>query len=320
MSHSSSSKKAIFAALGANLSIAAAKFVAFLVTGSSSMLSESVHSLADSTNQALLLVGSRHAKMKPTRAHPFGKSGVRYVYGFLVAVIIFALGGVFSLYEGWHKIQHPEPLEKVWVAYAVLGFAILAEGFALRTALKETKKAREKLGFFNYIRRTRNPEFPVLLLEDSGALLGLLFALTAVTVSVITGNGVWDGVGSLAIGVLMVVAAVLLAKETGSLLIGESAIPEETHLIEQLIPDGEIITQVIHLRTLHVGPDVLLVVAKVAAPAQVTVAELSRAVNAAESRVRERVPSAKYIFVEADVLREGETVNPHLYPHNPEDE
>lgn len=320
MSHTGSSKKAIFAALGANLSIAAAKFAAFLITGSSSMLSEAVHSLADSTNQALLLVGSRHAKQKPTRAHPFGKSGVRYVYGFLVAVIIFALGGVFSLYEGFHKIAHPEPLEKVWVAYAVLGFALLAEGFALRTALKETKTARHKLGFFNYIRRTRNPEFPVLLLEDSGALLGLVFATVAVTVSVLTGNGVYDGVGSIAIGLLMVVAAVLLAKETGSLLIGESALPEQTQLIQSLIPDGKIITQVIHLRTLHVGPDVLLVVVKVAVPPHITADVLSVAVNEAELRVRSQVKEAKYIFIEADVLRDGHSVDPHLYPHDPDDE
>lgn len=304
MSHSEgSSRIAIFAALAANLAIAGAKFVAFLVTGSSSLMSESIHSLADSTNQALLLLGGRHAKTLPDRAHPFGRSGARYVYGFVVAIIILVLGGIFSLYEGWHKLHHPEPLTHVWVGFVVLIFAIIAEGLSLRTALRETKSARSGIGIFTYIRRTRDPEFPVLLVEDSGALLGLLLALVAFTGSAVTGNGVWDGVGSFAIGMLLIFAAVLLAAETGSLLIGESALPEESNAIAAAIPDGQVLTQLIHLRTLHIGPQVILVAAKVAVPEGTPIETVAEAIDEAELRVRASVPDAQYIFIEPDIMR-----------------
>ncbi len=315
------SRKAVLAALGANISIACAKFGAFLVTGSSSMLSESIHSVADSTNQVLLLVGNKHADTKASRSHPFGKSGARYVYGFLVAIIIFTLGGIFSVYEGVHKIQHPEPLEHVWVAYAVLAFAILAEGFALHTALKATREARRERGFFHFIRRTRNPEYPVLLLEDSGALLGLLIALIAVTVSTITGNGLFDGIGSILIGILLISAAIMLAKETGSLLIGESAVQEESDQIADAIPDKTTLQRVIHLRTLHIGPDVLLVVAKVGVAPGTTIDDIAPAVNAAEERIRTLNPKAHYIFIEPDLEREGEApAHPQMFPLDLDDE
>lgn len=315
------SKKAVLAAFAANLSIAGAKFGGFLVTGSSSLLSESVHSLADSANQILLLVGNKHADTKPTRAHPFGKNGARYVYGFLVAIIIFTVGGMFSVYEGVHKIQHPEPLQHVWIAYLVLLFAILAEGFALRTALNATRKARKGRGFFHFIRRSRNPEYPVLLIEDSGALLGLTIAIIAITLTVLTGNGVYDGIGSVLIGILLISAAIMLAAETGSLLIGESAVPEECDQIATLLVDGQTITSLIHLRTLHVGPDVLLVTAKVGVPTGTTIEQIVVAVNAAEARIRTILPKAKYIFVEPDLARVGDIPkHPQMFPHDPGDE
>src|SRR5262245_57794395 len=215
--------KAIVAALGANLAIAVSKFVAFAFSGSSSMLAEGVHSIADSGNQALLLLGGKKAQKKATEEHPFGYGRERYIYGFLVSIILFSIGGVFALYEGYEKIKHPHDLENWYWPVGVLVFAIIAEGFSFRTAIKESNEIRGKLTWSQFVRRAKAPELPVVLLEDFGALVGLVLALGGVGLSVLTGDGVWDGIGTICIGVLLVLIALVLAAETKSLLLGEAA-------------------------------------------------------------------------------------------------
>jgi cation diffusion facilitator family transporter len=295
--------KAILAALGANLAIAVAKFVAFLFTGSSSMLAESVHSVADSGNQALLMLGGKRAAKQSTRKHPFGYGRERYFYAFVVAVVLFTIGALFSLYEGWHKIADPEPVESPVWAFAVLIFAILAEGYSFRTAIKESSALKGDHSWVAFIRRAKAPELPVVLLEDFGALLGLIFALFGVTMAVVTGNGAWDGVGSLVIGVLLAVIAVILATETKSLLIGESATPEVEDKICAALEAAPEVSRVIHLRTLHLGPEELLVAAKIAVEHDDTAGEVARGIDEAERRIREAVPMARVIYLEPDLYR-----------------
>ncbi|GIH45092.1 cation diffusion facilitator family transporter [Microbispora rosea] len=295
--------KAILAALGANLAIAVAKFVAFLFTGSSSMLAESVHSVADSGNQALLMLGGKRAAKRSTRKHPFGYGRERYFYAFVVAVVLFTIGALFSLYEGWHKIADPQPVESPIWAFAVLIFAIVAEGFSFRTAIKESSAIKGDHSWVAFIRRAKAPELPVVLLEDFGALIGLVFALFGVTMAVVTGNGAWDGVGSLAIGVLLAVIAIILATETKSLLIGESATPEMEDKICAALEAAPEVSRVIHLRTLHLGPEELLVAAKIAVEHDDTAGEVARGIDEAERRIREAVPMARVIYLEPDLYR-----------------
>jgi cation diffusion facilitator family transporter len=289
------------AALAANLGIAATKFVAFVVTGSASLLAESVHSLADSGNQALLLFGRRQARRAQTMEHPFGFGSERYFYAFVVAVVLFTGGGVFSLYEGLRKIAHPHPVRDPLVAFIVLGVAVVLESFSLRTAMAESNRVRGPRGWVSFIRRTKTPELPVLLLEDMAALAGLMFAFVGVTIAVITGNGVWDGAGSLAIGVLLVCVAIVLAVEMKSLLIGEAASGETQRRIVAALEDGPEVECVIHLRTMHLGPDSLLVAAKIAVRHDETAAQIARGIDAAESRVRRAVPIAQLIYLEPDL-------------------
>jgi len=277
--------------------------VAFLITGSASLLAESVHSLADTGNQALLLVGRRRAKRAQTMEHPFGFGGERYLYAFMVAVVLFTAGGVFSLYEGWHKITHPVPVRDPLVAFIVLVIAIILESFSLRTAVSESNQVRGSRGIISFIRRTKVPELPVLLLEDTAALVGLAFALIGVTAAVITGDGVWDGAGSLGIGALLVVVAVILAIEMESLLIGESATVDIQRTIVAALLAGPEVERVIHLRTMHLGPDSLLVAAKIAVPNDDTAAQIARGIDAAESRIRKAVPIAELIYLEPDIYR-----------------
>lgn len=293
--------KAIITALGANLGIALTKLVAFAVTGSTSMLAESVHSLTDTGNQALLLVGRRRAMRAQTREHPFGFGGERYFYAFVVAVLLFTAGGVFSLYEGWHKIQHPRPVRDPLIAFIVLAVALLLEAFSLRTAVAESNRVRGMRGWVAFIRRTKSPELPVVLLEDVAALVGLMCALAGVSAAVATGNGRWDGAGSLAIGVLLGCVAIVLAVEMKSLLIGESASAETQRRIVAALEDGPEIERVIHLRTLHVGPESLLVAAKIAVRHDETAAQVARGIDAAELRVRRAVPIAELIYLEPDL-------------------
>ncbi len=260
-----------------------------------------MHSFADTGNQALLLIGRRRARRAETMEHPFGFGGERYVYGFLVAVVLFTAGGAFSLYEGWQKVAHPHDVRNPLVAFIILGVAVVLEGFSLRTAVHESNRVRGRRSLVSFIRRTKAPELPVVLIEDMAALIGLAFAVAGVTAAVITNDGVWDGVGSLAIGLLLGGFAVVLAVEMKSLLIGESASADTQRKIVTALEEGPEIECVIHLRTLHVGPDSLLVAAKIAVRQDETAAEIARGIDAAEQRVRRAVPIAELIYLEPDL-------------------
>ena len=297
------STRAVVTALAANVAIGVSKFVAAGITGSASMLAEGVHSVADSGNQVLLLIGGRRARRPASRLHPFGHARERYVYAFLVAVVLFTLGGLYALYEGYHKVVDPHPLESPLVAVIVLLIAAALEGYALRTAVGQANRTRGGRNWLRFVRRTRSPELPVILLEDSGALLGLLFALVGVGLSVLTGNGVFDGIATLCIGALLGTVAVLLAVETKSLIIGESALPEQVTAIETALASTPGVQRIIHLRTVHLGPDELLVTAKIAIGADEDGAEIAATIDAAEARIRAAVPTAKVIYLEPDVYR-----------------
>lgn len=295
--------KAIIAALVANLSIAVAKFVAAFFTGSSSMLAEGIHSVADSGNQLLLLIGGKRAQRSSTREHPFGYGRERYFYAFVVAVVLFTIGAVFSIYEGFHKLSSEEPLTSPAWAIGVLVFAIIAETFSFRTAIKESNAVRGSQSWVAFVRRAKSPELPVILLEDLGALLGLVFALFGVTMAVVTGNPVWDAIGTLMIGVLLAVIAIILAIETKSLLLGEGATPEMERQIRAALEGSAEVERVIHMRTLHLGPEELLVAAKIAVTHDDTAAEVARGIDEAEQRIREAVPIARVIYLEPDLDR-----------------
>ncbi|MEU7039017.1 cation diffusion facilitator family transporter [Streptomyces sp. NPDC046237] len=312
--------KAIVAALAANLAIAVAKFVAFLFSGSSSMLAESVHSLADSGNQGLLLLGGKKAKREATPQHPFGYGRERYIYAFLVSIVLFSVGGMFAVYEGYEKIKHPHPIEDWYWPIGVLVFAIIAETFSFRTAIKESNAIRGGQSWKEFVRRAKAPELPVVLLEDLGALVGLFLALGGVGIALLTGDGVWDGIGTLCIGVLLIVIAIVLAAETKSLLLGESAGVEDVKKIEDAVVDGESVTRLIHMRTLHLGPEELLVAAKIAVRHDESAAGVAHAINAAEERIRAAVPIARVIYLEPDVYSESAAaagVNPAKSPGGP---
>ncbi|WP_433547375.1 cation diffusion facilitator family transporter [Streptomyces sp. CA-294286] len=312
--------KAIVAALVANLAIAVAKFVAFLFSGSSSMLAESVHSLADSGNQGLLLLGGKKAKREATPQHPFGYGRERYIYAFLVSIVLFTVGGMFAIYEGYEKIHDPHEIEAWYWPVGVLVFAIIAESFSFRTAIQESNATRGQQSWKDFIRRAKAPELPVVLLEDLGALVGLVLALVGVSLALITGNGVWDGVGTLCIGILLIIIAIVLAAETKSLLLGESAGTDEVDKIKAAVVDGETVTGLIHMRTLHLGPEELLVAAKIAVQHDDTAAEIAQAINAAEDRIRAAVPIARVIYLEPDIYSETAAAtgkNPGSTPAGP---
>ncbi len=300
--------KAVVAALGANLGIAVTKFAAFALTASASMLAEAIHSVADSTNQVLLLIGGKRAQRGATPTHPFGYGRERYVYAFVVSVVLFAVGGLFAVYEGIHKLAHPEPIASwKWVPIAVLVVAIVLESLSFRTAMRETNEIRGGASWGAFIRHARAPELPVVLLEDFAALIGLILALFGVGLTLLTGSGIWDGLGTLAIGALLVVVAAVLAVETKSLLVGEAATAEQVAAIERAIGGGDGICRLIHLRTLHLGPDELLVAAKIAVPGQERAAQLADAINATEARIRSAVPIARVIYLEPDIDRTPHT-------------
>ena len=300
--------KAIIAALLANIGIAIAKFVAFLVTGASSMLAESIHSVADSGNQVLLLVGGKRAARAATPQHPFGYGRDRYIYAFIVSIVLFTVGGLFAMYEGYHKLTHPEELESPQWAIGVLLVAIVLESYSFRTAIKETAAVKPpSQSHWRFIRAARQPELPVILLEDFGALVGLALALLGVGIATLTGNGIYDGLGTMAIGVLLVVIAVILAIETKSLLLGESATPEDQRKIVAAIEEGEEVLSIIHMKTLHLGPDEVLVAAKVAVGPDQTAQDIARGIDATEERIRAAVPSARVIYLEPDLRRPAES-------------
>ncbi|MEU8814968.1 cation diffusion facilitator family transporter [Actinoplanes sp. NPDC048796] len=303
--------KAILAALTANLGIAVTKFVAWLLTSSSSMLAESIHSVADSGNQLLLLIGGKRSKRQATPEHPFGFGRERYIYAFIVSIVLFSVGGLFALYEGYHKISHPEPIESwQWVPITVLVVAIGLESYSFYTAIKESNHTRGKTSWVNFVRRAKAPELPVVLLEDSGALLGLVFALFGVVLTLITGDGTWDGIGTLLIGALLVVIAVVLAIETKSLLLGEGANPEAVRKIEQAVLAGEGVERIIHMKTLHLGPEELLVAVKIAVPSSERADEVARHIDETETRIREAVPIARVIYIEPDIYRPATASTP----------
>lgn len=295
--------KAVVAALSANLAIAVMKFLAFALTASSSMLAEAIHSVADSGNQVLLLIGGKRAKRRASPEHPFGYGRERYIYAFIVSIVLFTVGGLFALFEAWEKFKEPHGIEGVWwwVPLAVLIGAIIAESLSFRTAIMESNHTRGTQSWVAFIRNAKQPELPVILLEDFGALVGLVFALFGVSMTLVTGNGVWDAAGTAMIGLLLVVIAAVLAVETSSLLLGESATRADVAKIEAAIAgDG---TRIIHLRTMHLGPEELLVAAKISVARGASGAEIARSIDDAEVRIRAAVPSARVIYLEPDIHR-----------------
>jgi cation diffusion facilitator family transporter len=299
--------RAIVAALLANTGIAITKFVAFLLTGSSSMLAESVHSVADSGNQALLLIGGKRSRREATPLHPFGFGRERYVYAFIVSIVLFTVGGLFALYEAWHKFEHPEPITQWrWVPIAVLLVAIALESFSFRTAIVESNHVRGQRSWVEFVRTAKAPELPVVLLEDFAALVGLVFAMFGVSMTLATGNGVWDAAGTALIGTLLVTVAIVLSVEMKSLLVGEAANTDKVVAIrDALAGDPEsAVERVIHLRTLHLGPEELLVCAKLAVGGEESGGQIVAALDAAERRARESVPGLSLvIYLEPDLDR-----------------
>lgn len=301
--------KAILAALLANLGIAVMKFIAAFFSGSSAMLAEGVHSLADAGNQVLLLIGGKRAKRKASKQHPFGFGRTRYLYAFVVGIVLFAVGGVFSVYEGIAKFRHPEALAVWWLPIVVLILAIAMEGASLRVAVKESQPhKRDDESWWRFIRRQKSPELPVILLEDFAALVGLVTALIGVGLSVITGNALFDALATVAIGVLLITIAILLIIEVSSLLVGEGASEEDVQKIEAAFLATRGIDRIIHMKTLYLGPDELMVGAKVSVSPERRVKELAVIVNQAEREIRRAVPIATVIYVEADVWRDPKAV------------
>jgi cation diffusion facilitator family transporter len=295
--------RAVLAALAANLGIAVTKFVAFLFTGSASILAESIHSLADTGNEVLLLIGRERSRRPRSAEHPFGFGRERYFYGFVVSVMLFSVGATFSAYDGIHKLLNPAPVRAPEVAFAVLAASAVLESFSLRTGIAEANRVRGGRHWVTFIRRTKAPELPVVLLEDTAALIGLVFAAAGVALSVLTGDGRWDGAGSLAIGILLAAAAAILAVETKSLLIGESASADVQRMIISAIEDGPEVSQVIHLRTVHISPDSILVAAKIAVRGSDTAAQVVAGIDAVEKRIRAAVPIARTIYLEPDIYQ-----------------
>ena len=309
--------RAIIAALTANLGIAVTKFVAFLLTGSSSMLAESVHSVADSSNQGLLLLGGKRARKQATPEHPFGFGRERYFWAFVVSIVLFSIGGLFALYEAYHKFEHPEPIEGQWwwVPLVVLVVAIGLESYSFRTAIVESNHTRGSRSWPQFVRSAKAPELPVILLEDFAALIGLVFALFGVTLTLVTHNGVWDAVGTALIGLLLVTVAVILSVEMKSLLLGEAASPEHVRTIEAAIEGSPGIDRIIHLRTLHIGPEELIVAAKVAVGRADSAETIVDTINVAELNARRDVPDLTLlVYLEPDIDHGTEAPRPSWDP------
>ena len=297
------SRRAIAAAFLANLGIAVAKFAAFLITGAASMLAEAVHSLADTGNQGLLIFGAARAKREATHEHPFGFGRERYFWAFVVALVLFSLGSVFAIHQGIDKLLHPHELESPAVAICVLLLAIVLESWSFRTAIVAAQSVRGSKSWWSFIRRSKSPELPVVLLEDFGALLGLAVALVGVTLSALSGDPRFDAIGSVGIGALLGVIAVVLAVEMKSLLIGESATKEIQAAIRGTIEESPVVRRLIHIRTLHLGPDELLVAVKVEFDARLDIPSLASAIDDLESAIRRQTPIARVIYVEPDISR-----------------
>lgn len=306
----SGGSKAILAALVANLGIALTKLIAWIFSGSASMLAEAVHSFADSGNQALLFLGGNRAKREASESHPFGYGRERYVYAFVVSIILFSVGGVFSIVEGFNKLQHPHELENWWLPLVVLTVAIGLESFSLRTAIVESNHVRGKQSWVQFVRHAKAPELPVVLLEDIAALLGLVFAFLGVGLTVLTHNPIFDAIGTLAIGALLIVVAIVLGIETKSLLVGEGATTANAAAIRDAIMSGGEVERIIHLKTLYLGPDELLVAAKVTYPSDLRLSDVAVHTNSIEARIRAAVPEARVIYLEPDVYIESVATPP----------
>jgi cation diffusion facilitator family transporter len=304
MSSHEGSKRAILAAFLANLGIALSKFVVFLLTGAASLLAEAIHSVADTGNQGLLFHGSRAASRPADDEHPFGYGNRRYFWAFIVALVLFSMGGLFAIYEGIQKLMHPHELENVGLAIGILVFAVVLEGLSFRTAYIETNRVRPQgTSLWRHIRETKSPELPVVLLEDTGALVGLLFALFGVTMAHVTDEPRWDAAGSLAIGVLLVVIALFLANEMASLLLGETASPRDVARIRDAIEAHDCVLRIIHLRTEHIGPDEIVLATKLEFNHGMTIEQLADEIDRVEASVRAAVPATRLIFIEPDVYR-----------------
>ncbi len=299
------SRRAVLAALFANLGIAIAKFVGYVITQSAGMLAEAIHSLADSGNQALLLLGGSRARKRATPVHSFGYGRERYFWSFAVSLVLFSIGGLFALSEGIEKLRHPHEIESVWVAIGILIFAIALETYSLRTAIKEVQHVKPAgVGWWQFIRTSKQPELPVVLLEDIGAEVGLFAALGGIAMAEVTGDPRWDAAGSVVIGVLLIVIAIVLMIEMKGLLIGESASTSDEDAIVAALTAAEDVTTLIHLKTQHIGPDEILVAAKLEFDGTLTFAQLTGSINAAERRVRDAVPAARVIYIEPDMRRQ----------------
>jgi cation diffusion facilitator family transporter len=297
--------RAIIAALLANIGIAITKFIAAAFSGSASMLAEGIHSLADSANQVLLIIGGKRARRAATAAHPFGYGRSRYIYAFMVSIILFSIGGLFSIMEGVNKLSEPHELEMVWLPLTVLAVSIVLESFSLRTALREAKHERGKKSLIEFIRHAKSPELPVVMLEDMAALVGLVLAFAGVGLTVITHNPIWDAIGTLSIGVLLILVAVILGAETSSLLIGEGATAEDTAHIRKALEATPGVKSVIHMKTLYLGPDELMLGAKIAIDASDKAKDIVETIDEAERMVRAAVPATRVIYLEPDIKREA---------------
>jgi cation diffusion facilitator family transporter len=301
--------KAVVAALTANIFIAVTKFTAWALTGASSMLAEAIHSVADSGNQVLLLVGGKRAQREATPEHPFGYGRERYVFGFIVAVVLFSVGGLFAMYEAYHKYEEVHAGEPNgllegrwwWVPLLVLGAAIVAESLSFRTAIRESNKVRGEQGWGRFIRSAKAPELPVILLEDLAALVGLIFALFGVGLTLLTRIGYFDVVGTAAIGLLLVVVAITLAVETKSLLLGEAAGVDAVHKIEAALAGSVGVERIIHMKTLHLGPEEVLVAAKIAVGSGASAGEVADIINGAEVNIRTAEPMVTALYLEPDI-------------------
>jgi len=299
----SGSNKAIVAALGANIGIATTKFIAAAFSGSASMLAEAIHSLADSGNQVLLIIGGKKSRKEASESHPFGYGRQRYIYAFMVSIVLFSIGGLFSVYEGIQKLSEPHELEIAWLPLAVLGVSIVLESFSLRTALAEVKHDRGDKSLIQYIRHAKAPELPVVVLEDIAALVGLVLAFAGVGLTVLTHNPVFDAIGTIAIGALLVLVAIVLGAETSSLLIGEGATVADAEAIRDALAGAPGVQSIIHIKTLYLGPDELMLGAKIAVNPSASAAEIAQVIDAAEILVRTAVPAVRVIYLEPDILR-----------------
>lgn len=306
--------RAILAAMIANAGIAVAKFIAYLVTGSASMLAESVHSVADTSNQGLLLLGGRQARRVADDEHQFGYGRERYFWAFVVALVLFTLGGLYSLYEGIDKLRHPHEITALGWAIGVLIFGLILEGFSFRTAIVEARKEKGNRRWWDYIRRSRSPELPVVLLEDAGAMFGLMIALVGVSLAAVTGNPIWDGIGTIGIGILLLVIASVLTVEMRSLLLGEAATKEDIAAITAAVRGSDGVKRIIDLRSQHIGPEELLVAGKVEFDHPLTMSGVADAIDRCEKAIRRAVPHARRIYLEPDLFDPNHIGTPDLPP------